>query len=209
MFQELDGITLLAPIPAEQTWDIPEGSPLLAPADGGPELLPGDVGTIVCVQGGGAAFDVEFVEPNGYTVALATVYPHQLRLAVAADYRKARFGRTALSQRPAAWRGGDAFAEYTNIVLTEPIPDSEMRRIPEDSPLHPAANPEGGLDPGAIGFIASIDHSGTAEEVLLVDFMDADGRLMAAAKIRPSQCRPATPADRANYYRPAPAATAG
>ena len=209
MFQELDGVTLLAPIPAEQTWDIPEGSPLLAPADGGPELLPGDVGTIVCVQGGGAAFDVEFVEPNGYTVALATVYPHQLRLAVAADYRKARFGRAALSRRPAAWRGGDAFAEYTNIVLTEPIPGSEMRRIPEDSPLHPATNPEGGLDPGVIGFIASIDHSGTAEEVLSVDFMDTDGRLLAAAKIRPNQCRPATLVDRANYLRRTPAATAG
>lgn len=209
MFQELDCVTLLAPIPAEQTWDIPEGSPLLVPNGAGPGLLPGDVGTIVCVQGGGAAFDVEFVEPNGYTVALATVYPHQLRLAVAADYRKARFGRTALSQRPAAWRGGDAFAEYTNIVLTEPIPISEMRRILEDSPLRPAANLEGGLDPGAIGFIASIDHGGAAEETLSVDFMDADGRLMAAAKIRPNQCRPATPADRANHFRSAQAATAG
>ena len=209
MFQELDGVTLISPIPAEQTWDIPEGSPLLAPADGGPELLPGDVGTIVCVQGGGAAFDVEFVEPNGYTVALATVYPHQLRLAVAADYRKARFGRAALSRRPAAWRGGDAFAEYTNIVLTKPIPGSEMRRIPEGSPLHPATNPEGGLDPGVIGFIASIDHNGAAAETLSVDFMDSDGRLRATAKIRPNQCRPATPADRANHLRRAPAATAG
>lgn len=209
MLQELDCVTLIAPIPAEQTWDIPEGSPLLAPAGAGPGLLPGDVGTIVCVQGSGAAFDVEFVEPNGYTVALATVYPHQLRLAVAADYRKARFGRTALFRRPAAWRGGAAFAEYTNIVLTEPIPGSAIRRIPEGGPLRPATNPEGGLDPGAIGFIVSIDHSGSAEETLSVDFMDADGRLRAAAKIRPNQCRPATPADRGNYYRPAPAATAG
>ena len=209
MFQELDGVTLLAPIPAEQTWDIPEGSPLLAPAGAGPGLLPGDVGTIVCVQGGGAAFDVEFVEPNGYTVALATVYPHQLRLAVAADYRKARFGRTALSQRPAAWRGGAAFTEYTNIVLTESIPGSAIRQIPEGNPLRPGDYPEGCLDPGAIGFIVSIDHSGTAQETLSVDFMDADGRLMAAAKIRPAQCRPATPADRANYLRRAPAATAG
>ena len=209
MFQELDCVTLLAPIPAEQTWDIPEGSPLLDPAGASQGLLPGDVGTIVCAQGGGKAFDVEFVEPNGYTVALATVYPHQLRLAVAADYRSARFGRTALAQRPAAWRGGNGFAEYTNIVLTQPIPRAEVRYIPEGSPLHAADNPKDGLHSGAIGFIASIDRKDADTEILSVDFMDADGRLLATAKIRPDQCRPATPADRANYRRRAQAATAG
>ena len=209
MFQELDCVTLLAPIPAEQTWDIPEGSPLLDPAGASQGLLPGDVGTIVCALGGGAAFDVEFVEPNGYTVALATVYPHQLRLAVAADYRSARFGRTALSQRPAAWQGGKGFAEYINIVLTQSITGAEVRYIPERSSLHTADNPEVGLRPGAIGFIASIDRKDADTEILSVDFMDAAGQLTATAKIRPDQCRPATPADRANYRRRAPATTAG
>ncbi len=38
-------------------------------------LRPGDVGTIVYVQGNGEAFEVEFLEPDGYTVAIATVLP--------------------------------------------------------------------------------------------------------------------------------------
>ena len=209
MFQEYASIALTEPVPLQRLYDVPPDSPLLAAANPGDGLRPGDIGIVIDINPDGTSFLAEFLEPGGYTVALADLRPAQARPATDADRRNYRFGRTALSQRPAAWRGGAAFAEYTNIVLTEPIPVSEMRRIPEDSPLRPAANPEGGLDPGAIGFITGIDHSGTAAEILSVDFMDTDGRLRAAAKIRPNQCRPATPADRVNYYRRAPAATAG
>ena len=40
------------------------------PAEG---LLRGDVGTIVLIHGHGAAFKVEFVGYDGYTVALVTL----------------------------------------------------------------------------------------------------------------------------------------
>ena len=209
MFQEYASIALTEPVPLQRLYDVPPDSPLLAAANPGDGLRPGDIGIIIDINPDGNSFLAEFLEPGGYTVALVDLRPAQARPATDADRRNYRFGRTALSQRPAAWRGGDAFAEYTNIVLTEPIPGFEMRRIPEDSPLRPAANLDRGLDPGVIGFIVSIDHSGTAQETLSVDFMDADGRLLAAAKIRPNQCRPATPADRANYLQRAPAATAG
>lgn len=209
MFQEIDCVTLTAPIPLENTWDIPEGSPLLDPARPGEGLLPGDVGVIICVQGAGEAFDVEFLEPNGYTVAIATVYPHQLRLTVDADYRNDRFGVPVLSQRPAAWQGDRGFAEYTNIILTEPLPRAELRFIPEGSPLRDRDRLEDGLNPGAVGLIISVDYAGTDREVLSVSFRDADGRFIARAEVRPSQCRPATPADRGKYSLAAKAAVGG
>ena len=95
MFNELDCVTLTAPIALEKTWDIPQGSPLRDPAQPEKGLLPGDVGTIVYVQGGGAAFEVEFLEPGGYTVALATVLPDQIRLATPEDLAADRFYRKA------------------------------------------------------------------------------------------------------------------
>ncbi len=42
-------------------------------------LEAGDVGTVVHVHGGGAAFEVEFVTMTGATVAVATVPATQLR----------------------------------------------------------------------------------------------------------------------------------
>ena len=42
-------------------------------------LVAGDVGTVVHVHPGGAAFEVEFVTMTGTTVAVATVAATQLR----------------------------------------------------------------------------------------------------------------------------------
>ncbi len=96
MFQELDAVTLTAPIAREKTWELPEDSPLFDPAGTGEGLLPGDVGVIVYVQGDGEAFEVEFLERNsGYTVAIATVYPYQMRLATDADRASYRFREMA------------------------------------------------------------------------------------------------------------------
>ena len=94
MFKELDLVTLTAPIPLERTSDIPCDSLLLKigrkPEEG---LLPGDVGTIVCVLGNDEAFYVEFLEPDGYTVAIAMVFPSQIRAATQEDLDNDRFWR--------------------------------------------------------------------------------------------------------------------
>ncbi len=91
MFQELDTVTLTSAIPLKNTWDIPEYSPLLKEGviEGG--LVPGDVGVIVYVQGGGECFEVEFLMSEGYTVAIATVYPEQMRSASNGDWENYRF----------------------------------------------------------------------------------------------------------------------
>ena len=91
MIAEHDVIALTAEIPLESIFDIPPKSPLLS-ANGGGGLLPGDVGTVVHVQGGGAAFVVEFMESNSwYTVALADVWASQLRPATERDVANYRF----------------------------------------------------------------------------------------------------------------------
>ena len=82
MFKELDVIALTSPIPRDCIWDIPSGSPLAQNEEG---LRKGDIGTIVCMQGDGKAFDVEFLEPGGRTVAIATVLASQARPAMKED----------------------------------------------------------------------------------------------------------------------------
>ena len=90
MIAEHDAVTLTAAIPLESIFDVPPRSPLLSANGGG--LLPGDVGTVVHVQGGGAAFVVEFMESNSwYTVALADVWASQIRPATERDIANARF----------------------------------------------------------------------------------------------------------------------
>ena len=95
MFKELDPIVLTAPIPLARTWDIPCASPLLKISKPGEGLLPGDVGTIVHVQGDGVEYEVEFLEPSGNTVAIATVLPGQMRPLVQGDMSSYRFWKKA------------------------------------------------------------------------------------------------------------------
>ena len=96
MFKELDVVALTTHIPLEDIWDVPSYSPLLRQNGDQPSgLLPGDTGTIVYVQGGGEAFEVEFLEPSGYTVAIATVKPSQIRLATEDDLASCRFWKSA------------------------------------------------------------------------------------------------------------------
>ena len=82
MFKELDVITLTSPIPGDCIWDIPSGSPLAKSGEG---LRKGDIGTIVCMQRDGETFDVEFLEPGGRPVAIATVSASQARPATKED----------------------------------------------------------------------------------------------------------------------------
>ena len=82
MFKELDVITLTSPVPRDCIWEIPPGSPLAAVGEG---LRSGDIGTIVCMQSDGETFDVEFLEPGGHTVAIATVSASQARPATKED----------------------------------------------------------------------------------------------------------------------------
>ncbi len=91
MFKELDIIALTTYISRDHIWDIPSGSPLRNAGNSVDGLRPGDVGTIVYVQGGGEAFEVEFLEPDGYTVAIATILPSQARAATNEDFANYRF----------------------------------------------------------------------------------------------------------------------
>ena len=95
MFNELDTVTLTEPIAVKNTWHMAEHSPLRETIKSGVGLLPGDVGTIVLVQGDGEAFEVEFVMPDSCPAAIATVYPHQMRPATEEDLANDRFWQDA------------------------------------------------------------------------------------------------------------------
>jgi hypothetical protein len=53
-------------------------------------LVRGDVGTAVLVHGNGAAFEVEFVDYDGHTVALVTLERAQMRSLQTHDIPHAR-----------------------------------------------------------------------------------------------------------------------
>ncbi len=91
MFKELDVVALTAQIPQENVWSVPKCSPLRQTSGRISVLIPGDTGTVVYVQGKGEAFEVEFLEPDGRTVAIATVQPSQARLATPEDIANCRF----------------------------------------------------------------------------------------------------------------------
>ena len=91
MFNEFDLVALTMPIPLAKAGHVPEKSLLRKSASPEDGLLPGDVGVIVDVCGGGEAFIVEFLEPEGYLIALPTVYPQQIRLATEEDLANDRF----------------------------------------------------------------------------------------------------------------------
>ena len=100
MFKELDVIVLTTEIPLDHIWDVPPGSPLIENGNQGKRLQVGDVGTIVYIQGNGEAFEVEFLKPDGYTVAIATVLPSQARLATEEDRANYRFGKKSPAYIP-------------------------------------------------------------------------------------------------------------
>ncbi len=91
MFKELDVVVLTAQIPLENTWSVPKGSPLRRAGNRISKLVPGDTGTVVYAQGKGEAFEVEFLEPDGRTVAVATIQPSEARLATPDDIANYRF----------------------------------------------------------------------------------------------------------------------
>lgn len=88
MFKELDVIALTTEVPLDHIWDVPDTSPLIEKRNRGDGLKVGDVGTIVCVQGNGEALEVEFLGPDGNTMAIATISPSQARLATEEDLTK-------------------------------------------------------------------------------------------------------------------------
>ena len=53
-------------------------------------LQRGDVGTVIHIHGGGAAYEVEFMTLTGQTVAVATVLSAQLRPVSARDLSHVR-----------------------------------------------------------------------------------------------------------------------
>ena len=92
MIAEHDVIALTAAIPMDAVFGVPPKSPLLS-ENGGGGLIPGDVGVVVDVQGGGEWLCVEFFESDGYTVALADMPASYARPATESDIANARFLR--------------------------------------------------------------------------------------------------------------------
>ena len=90
MIAELDKIALTTAIPLESIFDVPPESPLLKSPNGN-GLIPGDVGVVVDVQGGGEWLCVEFLESDGYTAALANMPASSARPATERDIANARF----------------------------------------------------------------------------------------------------------------------
>ena len=91
MIAEHDVVTLTAAIPMDAVFGVPPKSPLMSENGGG--LIPGDVGVVVDVQGGGEWLCVEFWESDGYTVALADMPASYARTATERDIANARFLR--------------------------------------------------------------------------------------------------------------------
>ena len=91
MFKELDVIALTTDIPLDRIFDVPSDSPLLESDHLGEGLKSGDVGAVVCVYNDGEAFEAEFLEPTGRTVAIATILPFQARPATREDIANYRF----------------------------------------------------------------------------------------------------------------------
>lgn len=102
MFKELDVIALTTEVPLDHIWDVPDTSPLIERRNPGDGLKVGDVGTVLCIQGNGEALEVEFLGPDGNTMAIATISPSQARLATEEDLTKRSFlkeaGSPALSR---------------------------------------------------------------------------------------------------------------
>ncbi len=71
MIQELDSIVL--------TEDLPEH-----------DLQRGDVGTVVLVHQNGAGYEVEFVALDGTTLAVVSLYRHQVRPVAQGEIAHAR-----------------------------------------------------------------------------------------------------------------------
>ena len=71
MIQELDTVILTRDIPAEG-------------------LRKGDLGAVVLVHDDGAAYEVEFVTADGYTAALLTLMPADVRLMSGSEILNAR-----------------------------------------------------------------------------------------------------------------------
>ena len=92
MFAELDKVALTTALPLDYEFmvDVPMKDLLLDSENGG-GLIPGDVGIVVDVQGGGEWLCVEFLEWSGCTVALADMPASCARPATERDIAEARF----------------------------------------------------------------------------------------------------------------------
>jgi len=71
MIQELDTVVLTENIP-----DL--------------KLLKGDIGTVVLIHNGGEGYEVEFITLGGDTIAVATLFPSQIRMIREMEIANAR-----------------------------------------------------------------------------------------------------------------------
>ena len=126
MYSEHDLVTLTAQVPPDSIWDIPKGSPLRADDGSLCGLMPGDVGAIVSLYSEDAGFMVEFVGPDGYTVALADLSPSQVRPIADGDLENDRFRDTG--------KGTTTFEE-TFARLATAFPSTTPQILNIDNPV--------------------------------------------------------------------------
>ena len=136
MFNELDAVTLTAAVPIAEIEDIDEDSPLHNSAPPGPGLHPGDCGTIVCVQGNGAAYIVEFLDRiTSYTIAMTTVRPEQIRLSTTQDHRQYRFADPKVERQITLDDG--TIATYKPETESFHIVNQHSQRLHNPNPFEP------------------------------------------------------------------------
>jgi len=119
MFEELDTVEL--------THDIKK-----------PGLKNGDLGAIVNVYNKGEAYEVEFVAPNGRTIALLTLMPDDMRLHESKDEHASLWFNTpislstasgmafAVSSRENIWRDFDTLISNDELRIKTETPESEV-----------------------------------------------------------------------------------
>ena len=155
-----------------------------ARAMGGYEVVPGDVGVVVEIYGGGDGYELEFFTIGGAGHTVATVEASQVRPISPHDVEHARpdpkvtdGSIDACSANGAHDIGPFHFHRaYGRVVVTEPI----------------RCSPEGSIRSGDVGTIESL--SGDHEQYC-IDIQSLDGHHIAVGWAKPNQIRPVTPHD--------------
>lgn len=88
-------------------------------------LFKGDVGTVVMVHNDGEGYEVEFISPDGGTVAVASFLPFQIRPLFSEEiYGSSENARSSTRNLSAEWlRNGEGYmiCESDSVMTTEDI----------------------------------------------------------------------------------------
>ena len=118
MFEELDTIEL--------THDIKEY-----------DLKEGDMGAIVNVYNDGKAYEVEFVAPNGRTIALLTLMPEDIRVYTNKDEYVSRLFNAPISLGTVSSMTFDAIVNNDELRITTKTLKSKIDKKEFSYPIIP------------------------------------------------------------------------